>query len=90
MSLTTLSSYLAALGGRLEVRAVFPDHPEENVTLDLPGKVPPAAGPTATGGATWRVCAIRERSWRGAYFTATRKCYDARGTDSELRHSYAR
>ena len=36
MSLTTLSAYLAALGGRLEVRAVFPEHPEENVALALP------------------------------------------------------
>ncbi len=36
MSITTLSSYLAALGGRLEVRAVFPEHPEENVALALP------------------------------------------------------
>lgn len=42
MSLTTLSSYLAALGGRLEVRAVFPEHPEENVALALPA----APGPT--------------------------------------------
>lgn len=37
MSLTTLSSYLTALGGRLEVRAVFPEHPEDNVALSLPG-----------------------------------------------------
>lgn len=36
MSLTTLASYLAVLGGRLEVRAVFPEHPEENVALALP------------------------------------------------------
>lgn len=47
MSLTTLSSYLAVLGGRLEVRAVFPEHPEENVALALP-----AAAPTAIAGAT--------------------------------------
>ena len=40
MSLTTLSSYLAALGGRLEVRAVFPEHPEENVALALPATGP--------------------------------------------------
>jgi DNA-binding XRE family transcriptional regulator len=39
MSLTTLSSYLAALGGRLEVRAIFPEHPEENVSLALPATV---------------------------------------------------
>ncbi|MBA2443049.1 MAG: helix-turn-helix transcriptional regulator [Rubrobacter sp.] len=38
MSLTTLSSYLAVLGGRLEIRAVFPEHPEENVVLALPSK----------------------------------------------------
>lgn len=36
MSLTTLASYLAVLGGHLEVRAVFPEHPEDNVTLSLP------------------------------------------------------
>lgn len=42
MSLTTLSSYLATLGGRLEVRAVFPEHPEENVSLALPAAVGPA------------------------------------------------
>ena len=36
MSLTTLSSYLAALGGRLEVRVVFPEHPEDNIALALP------------------------------------------------------
>ncbi len=42
MSLTTLASYLAALGGRLEVRAVFPEHPEENVALALPAVVGPA------------------------------------------------
>ena len=39
MSLTTLSSYLAALGGRLEVRAIFTEHPEDNVALALPAKV---------------------------------------------------
>lgn len=37
MSLTTLASYLAVLGGRLEVRAVFDDHPQDNVALALPG-----------------------------------------------------
>lgn len=36
MSLTTLASYLAVLGGRLEVRAIFPEHPEDNVALALP------------------------------------------------------
>ena len=42
MSLTTLSSYLAALGGRLEVRVVFPEHPEDNVALAVPTVVSPA------------------------------------------------
>lgn len=37
MKLSTLAGYLAALGGHLEVRAVFPDHPEHNVSLALPG-----------------------------------------------------
>lgn len=46
MSLTTLSSYLAALGGRLEVRAVFPEHPEENVALALPAAVAPTEAAT--------------------------------------------
>lgn len=36
MSLTTLARYLSAIGGRLEVRAVFPEHPEQNVALALP------------------------------------------------------
>lgn len=36
MSLTTLASYLAVLGGYLEVRAIFPEHPEDNVALALP------------------------------------------------------
>ncbi len=35
MKLSTLAGYLAALGGHLEVRAVFPDHPEHNVSLAL-------------------------------------------------------
>jgi len=43
MSLTTLSSYLAALDGRLEVRAIFPEHPEDNVALALPATVGSAA-----------------------------------------------
>ena len=42
MSLTTLSSYLAALGGRLEVRVVFSEHPEDNVALAVPTTVSPA------------------------------------------------
>jgi DNA-binding XRE family transcriptional regulator len=49
MSLTTLSSYLAALGGRLEVRAIFPEHPEENVALALPA-VESAAGRESLSG----------------------------------------
>jgi transcriptional regulator with XRE-family HTH domain len=35
--LSTLGGYVAALGGRLEVRAVFPDHPEHDVSIALPG-----------------------------------------------------
>jgi DNA-binding XRE family transcriptional regulator len=38
--LRTLSNYIAALGGHLEVRAVFPD---ETVVLALPGLETPAA-----------------------------------------------
>ena len=34
--LSTLAGYVAALGGRLEVKAVFPDHPEQNVDIALP------------------------------------------------------
>lgn len=34
--LSTLGNYVAALGGRLEVRAVFPDHPEQNIIASLP------------------------------------------------------
>jgi DNA-binding XRE family transcriptional regulator len=33
--LSTLGGYIAALGGRLEVRAVFKDHPEHDVTIDV-------------------------------------------------------
>ena len=50
MSLTTLSSYLAALGGRLEVRAIFPEHPEENVSLALPAAVGSAASRESLSG----------------------------------------
>ena len=35
MSLITPSSYLAAPGGRLEVRAIFPEHPDGNVALPI-------------------------------------------------------
>ena len=49
MSLTTLASYLAVLGGHLEVRAVFPDHPEDNVALKLPADDYPRTS-QATGG----------------------------------------
>ncbi len=31
--LSTLGGYIAALGGHLEVRAVFPDHPEDDVAV---------------------------------------------------------
>lgn len=31
---STLGGYIAALGGKLEVRAVFDDHPEEEVTVE--------------------------------------------------------
>lgn len=34
--LSTLGGYVAALGGQLEVKAVFPDHPEHNVSVALP------------------------------------------------------
>ncbi len=35
LKLSTLAGYLAALGGRLEVRVVFPDQPEFDVSLAL-------------------------------------------------------
>lgn len=38
VQLSTLGSYIAALGGRLEVRAVFEDHPEHDVTVDVTGE----------------------------------------------------
>lgn len=38
--LSTLGGYVAALGGHLEVRAVFPDHPEQEVSVALPGGGP--------------------------------------------------
>ena len=31
--LSTLGGYIAALGGHLEVRAVFPEHPEDDVAI---------------------------------------------------------
>ncbi len=42
--LSTLGGYVAALGGRLEVRAVFPEHPEHNVSVALPGRAAPGKG----------------------------------------------
>jgi predicted transcriptional regulator len=42
--LSTLGSYVAALGGRLEVRVVFPDHPEHNVSVALPGEAASGRG----------------------------------------------
>lgn len=38
VQLSTLGGYIAALGGRLEVRAVFEDHPEQDVTIDVTGE----------------------------------------------------
>lgn len=37
VQLSTLASYIAALGGRLELRAIFEDHPEHDVTIDVTG-----------------------------------------------------
>lgn len=42
--LSTLGGYVAALGGRLEVRVVFPDHPEHDVNVTLSGKTVPDRG----------------------------------------------
>lgn len=36
--LSTLGDYIAALGGRLEVRAIFEDHREHDVTIDVTGE----------------------------------------------------
>lgn len=36
MQLSTLAHYVGALGGRLEVRATFPEHPENNVAVGIP------------------------------------------------------
>lgn len=33
MLLSTLAEYVEALGGRLEVRATFPEHPEANIAV---------------------------------------------------------
>lgn len=49
MSLLALSSYMAALGGRMEIQVVFPEHPEQNVSLVLPDKTPGTADPTTAG-----------------------------------------
>ena len=35
--LSTLGGYIAALGGHLEVRAVFPEHPEDDVSVAVGG-----------------------------------------------------
>jgi DNA-binding transcriptional regulator YiaG len=35
--LSTLGGYIAALGGHLEVRAVFPEHPEDDVAVAVGG-----------------------------------------------------
>ncbi|MDQ3363565.1 MAG: helix-turn-helix transcriptional regulator [Actinomycetota bacterium] len=35
--LGTLAGYVEALGGRLEVRAVFPEHPEDDVAVAVGG-----------------------------------------------------
>lgn len=37
--LGTLVGYVEALGGRLEVRAVFPEHPEDDVAIAVGGLV---------------------------------------------------
>ncbi len=34
--LSTLGNYVAALGGHLEVKAVFPNHPEQDIKIALP------------------------------------------------------
>lgn len=38
VQLSTLAGYIAALGGRLELRAIFEGHPEHDVTIDVTGK----------------------------------------------------
>lgn len=38
LRLSTLGGYVAALGGHLEVRAIFPKHPEHNVSVALTGE----------------------------------------------------
>ena len=35
--LSTLGRYIAALGGHLEVRAVFPEHPEDDIAVAVGG-----------------------------------------------------
>lgn len=42
--LSTLGGYVAALGERPEVRAVFPDHPEHDVGVALPAEAAPDEG----------------------------------------------
>ncbi len=36
VQLSTLARYIAALGGQLEVRVTFPEHPEDNVAVSVP------------------------------------------------------
>lgn len=36
LRLSTLGGYVAALGGRLEINVVFPDHPDQTVSVVLP------------------------------------------------------
>lgn len=38
LHLSTLSGYVAALGGQLEVNVVFPDHPEQTVSIVVSGE----------------------------------------------------
>lgn len=45
--LGTLAGYVEALGGHLEVRAVFPEHPEDHVAVVIGG---PAFGGEDSGG----------------------------------------
>lgn len=37
MFLSTLAGYIEALGGRLELHATFPGHPEEEITVPVGG-----------------------------------------------------
>lgn len=51
--LSTLAGYVEALGGRLEVRATFPEHPETDVAVPIGAaaaedEVPAGQGPLGT------------------------------------------